>query len=69
MNNAPFETSNLDLALTLCAAGREVRYIGAHQGVFRFESVKLSALRRLSEARTIEPQAEGADLLRFFSFH
>jgi hypothetical protein len=68
MQNTPFETSNLDLALTQFAAGREVRYIGPHQGVYRFESVKQSALRRLSESRAIEPQAPQPDLLRFFSF-
>ncbi|MCI4679677.1 hypothetical protein K9U39_06340 [Rhodoblastus acidophilus] len=45
-SDAPFETSHLDLALTKVAAGRPVLYRGPHQGVFRFESVKIAALRR-----------------------
>ena len=43
---ARFETDHLDLALTNVAEGRDVLYRGPHQGVFRFESVKIAALRR-----------------------
>ncbi len=45
MTRTPFVTGNMDLALTKLASGRTVHYSGVHQGVFRFESVKLLALR------------------------
>jgi hypothetical protein len=51
MTHAIFVTDNLDLALTKLGAGGVVRYTGPHQGVFRFESVKLAA--RLS-ARVLD---------------
>jgi hypothetical protein len=41
---ATFRTTNLDLALTKLAAGCDVSYEGANDGVFRFEAVKLRAL-------------------------
>lgn len=51
MNQTVFVTSNLDLALTKFSVGVDVAYTGPHQGVFRFESVKLAALRAAREAR------------------
>ncbi len=44
MSNALFATEDLDLALTKIAACCPVLYTGPHQGVFRFESVKLAAI-------------------------
>jgi hypothetical protein len=72
MRDAAFVTSDLDLALTKVAAGRPVRYQGSHQGVFRFESVKIAALRRYRASARIasvlgRPRAEEAVLRRFFA--
>jgi hypothetical protein len=47
MSHLPFATDNYDLALTMVGEGFDVRYTGPHQGVFRFESVKLAALMTL----------------------
>ncbi len=69
MQDAPFVTSHLDVALTRLAAGRDVLYLGPHQGVFRFESVKLAALkarRARVERRRRESGAEAA-LRAFFA--
>ena len=44
MARAKFQTNHLDLALTKLAAGCDVDYTGPHEGVYRFESVKLRAL-------------------------
>jgi hypothetical protein len=60
----PFETRDLDLALTRIAQGCPVRYIGQHQGVFRFESVKLAALLTLRGRQGMHA-AESFDLSRF----
>jgi hypothetical protein len=66
--HSPFETSNLDLAVTKLAAGSSVRYIGPHQGVFRFECMKVVALKA-REGENVGAE-QGAELLRrFFSFH
>jgi hypothetical protein len=59
-----FETKDLDLALTRIGQGRPVRYIGQHQGVFRFESVKLKALMSL-RGREGMNAASSFDLSRF----
>ncbi len=67
MKEAPFETSNLDLAVTKLGAGCPVRYTGPHQGVFRFESMKLSALRAACEKSGGEADRADAALLRFFA--
>jgi hypothetical protein len=67
-SHSPFETSNLDLAVTKLAAGSPVRYVGPHQGVFRFECMKVVALKARDGDNSEAP--EGAELLRrFFSFH
>jgi hypothetical protein len=47
MTNAFFATDNFDLALTKVGEGLAVDYTGPHQGVFRFESVKLAAMMTL----------------------
>jgi hypothetical protein len=47
MTDAQFTTDNFDLALTKVGEGVAVDYSGPHQGVFRFESVKLAALMTL----------------------
>jgi hypothetical protein len=60
MAQAPFETDNLDLALTMAAAGEDVSYTGPHDGVFRFESVKQKGLRARSKVAT----ARSADFER-----
>jgi len=60
----PFETRDLDLALTRIEMGRPVRYIGQHQGVFRFESVKLAAMLTLRGREGLHG-AESFDLSRF----
>jgi hypothetical protein len=55
MAQAPFQTDNLDLALTIAAEDHDVSYTGPHDGVFRFESVKQKALAardRLAKARS-----------------
>lgn len=44
MAQAPFQTDNLDLALTIAAANHDVSYTGPYDGIFRFESVKQKAL-------------------------
>jgi hypothetical protein len=46
MKRTPLATGHLDVALTIVGEGRSVLYRGPHQGVFRFESVKIAALRR-----------------------
>jgi hypothetical protein len=62
MSQAPFTTDNYDLALTMVGEGFDVRYTGPHQGVFRFESVKLAALMTLPpEMRPPLPPALYAD--------
>lgn len=61
MIDEKFETKDLDLALTRIAQGQPVRYTGQHQGVFRFESVKLAALR----SREGMHAATSFDLSRF----
>jgi hypothetical protein len=72
MKDTPFETSHLDLALTKVAEGRPVLYRGPHQGVFRFESVKIAALRRYRASSKIAPvlgkaRAEEALLRKFLA--
>ncbi len=47
MTDALFATDNLDLALTKVGEGVAVDYTGPHQGVFRFESVKVAAMMTL----------------------
>ena len=47
MTDQHFATDNFDLALTKVGEGGAVDYTGPHQGVFRFESVKLAALMTL----------------------
>lgn len=47
MTDPHFATDNFDLALTKVGEGVAVDYTGTHQGVFRFESVKLAALMTL----------------------
>ena len=47
MTDALFATDNYDLALTKIGEGVAVNYTGPHQGVFRFESVKLAAMMTL----------------------
>jgi hypothetical protein len=47
LSHSPFATDNYDLAMTKVAEGAAVSYTGPHQGVFRFESVKLAALMTL----------------------
>jgi hypothetical protein len=47
MTDALFATDNLDLALTKVGEGVAVEYTGPHQGVFRFESVKVAAMMTL----------------------
>ena len=47
MSDAFFATDNYDLALTKVGEGVAVDYTGPHQGVFRFESVKLAAMMTL----------------------
>jgi hypothetical protein len=47
MTDAFFATDNFDLALTKVGEGLTVDYTGPHQGVFRFESVKLAAMMTL----------------------
>ena len=47
MTDQHFATDNFDLALTKVGEGSAVDYTGPHQGVFRFESVKLAALMTL----------------------
>jgi hypothetical protein len=47
MTDSQFTTDNFDLALTKVGEGGAVDYTGPHQGVFRFESVKLAALMTL----------------------
>ena len=47
MTDSQFTTDNFDLALTKVGEGVAVDYTGTHQGVFRFESVKLAALMTL----------------------
>jgi len=47
MTDSRFATDNFDLALTKVGEGSAVDYTGPHQGVFRFESVKLAALMTL----------------------
>lgn len=71
-SKGPFETNHLDLALTRVAEGRPVLYRGPHQGVFRFESVKATALRRFRASVRIasvlgRPQAEEAVLRKFLA--
>lgn len=46
-----FATDNYDLALTKVGEGFAVDYTGPHQGVFRFESVKLAAMMTLPAAQ------------------
>ncbi len=69
MKEAPFETGNFDLAVTKFGAGCPVRYTGPHQGVFRFESMKLSALKAAREKSAGEPDLTDAALRRFFALH
>ncbi|MBB4197513.1 hypothetical protein CCR94_22390 [Rhodoblastus sphagnicola] len=57
MAQSMFQTSNLDLALTKAEAGVDVAYTGPWDGVFRFESVRLKALR----ARGKIARARGED--------
>jgi len=59
-----FETKDLDLALTCIGQGRSVRYTGQHQGIFRFESVKLTALMSLRRREGMNA-ATSFDLSRF----
>ena len=47
MTDQHFATDNFDLALTKVGDGVAVDYTGTHQGVFRFESVKLAAMMTL----------------------
>ena len=47
MSRSPFATDNYDLAMTKVAQGVAVSYTGPHQGVFRYESVKLTAIMTL----------------------
>jgi hypothetical protein len=47
MTDQHFATDNFDLALTKVGEGSPVDYTGPHQGVFRFESVKLAAMMTL----------------------
>ncbi len=72
MTDAPFVTSHLDLALTKIAEGRPVLYRGPHQGVYRFESVKIAALRRFRASAWVpsvlgRPRAEEARLRKFLA--
>jgi hypothetical protein len=74
LTQTEFVTGNLDLALTKLGAGVAVTYDGPHQGVFRFESVKLAALRSARFARPEErcggvALVEAAALRRFFAVH
>ena len=64
MIDEKFETKDLDLALTRIEKGLPVLYTGQHQGVFRFESVKLAALRSL-RGREGMHSATSFDLSRF----
>lgn len=58
MSDAFFATDNYDLALTKVGEGFAVDYTGPHQGVFRFESVKLAAMMTLpAEKRPAIPPA------------
>jgi len=58
MSDAFFATENYDLALTKVGEGVAVDYTGPHQGVFRFESVKLAAMMTLpAEKRPAIPAA------------
>lgn len=61
MCDAPFATDNYDLAMTKVAEGAAVSYTGPHQGVFRFESVKLAALMTLPPEKRppIPPEVYG----------
>jgi hypothetical protein len=54
MTAALFATDNYDLALTKVGEGFAVDYTGPHQGVFRFESVKLAAMMTLPVAQRPE---------------
>ena len=72
LKEALFETDHLDLALTKVAEGREVLYRGPHQGAFRFESVKIAALRRFRASARVASvlgmgRAEEAALQKFFA--
>ena len=62
MTDALFATDNYDLALTKVGEGVAVNYTGPHQGVFRFESVKLAAMMTLpAEKRPGIPPARHVD--------
>lgn len=72
IRDALFATDHLDLALTKVAEGADVLYRGPHQGVYRFESVKLAALRRFRASTRVASvlgmgQAEEARLRKFFA--
>jgi hypothetical protein len=72
LREALFETDHLDLALTKVAEGREVLYRGPHRGLFRFESVKVTALRRYRASARVASvlglgRAEEARLRKFFA--
>ncbi len=49
MPQSSFTTSNFDLAVTKLSSGATVRYTGPHQGVFRFESMRIAALKAARE--------------------
>ncbi len=72
IQDALFATDHLDLALTKVAEGQRVLYRGPHQGVYRFESVKLGALRRFRASGRVASvlgmgEAEEARLRKFFA--
>jgi hypothetical protein len=62
-------TSNFDLAVTKLACGSAVRYTGPHQGVFRFECMRVAALKAAREGVSAEPVQDAETLRRFFTLH
>jgi hypothetical protein len=66
MSRSPFATDNYDIAMTKVAEGVAVSYTGPHQGVFRFESVKLAAVLTLPPEQwpPVPPEVLGGPLAK-----